>query len=55
MQEKAGGNGKKGIYQAFLVVLSRGIHAHDHPDFPFSIEIVLEEMSQLGISVWNHL
>lgn len=54
-KRRAGGNGKKGIYQAFLVVLSLGIHAHDHPNFPFSIKIVLEEMSQFGISVRNHL
>lgn len=46
---------KKGIYQAFLVVLSLGIHTDDHPNFPFPVEIVLEEMSQFGISVWNHL
>lgn len=54
-KRRAGGNGKKGIYQAFLVVLSLGIHTHDHPNFPFSIKVVLEEMSQFGISVRNHL
>lgn len=46
---------KKGIYQAFLIVLRFGIYTHDHPNFPFPVEIVLEEMSQFGISVWNHL
>lgn len=44
-----------GSYQALLVVLSFRIHAHNHPHFSFTVKIVLEEMSQFGISVRDHL
>lgn len=42
-------------YQAFLIVLGFRINTHNHTHFSFAIKIVLEEVSQFGISVWNHL
>ena len=42
-------------YDGFVVICAGGTDTNDHPDFPLPLEMVLEEMGELRVSVWDNL
>ena len=42
-------------YNCFVVFVWARVDTDDHPNFAFAIEIILEEMCQPRVAIWNHL
>ena len=42
-------------YNSLIIVFSSRVHTHGHPHPAFTFKVVLEEESQLIVSVWHQL
>ena len=42
-------------HNCLIIVLCLWADTHNHPHFPLPIEVVLEEVSQLGVSIGDNL